>query len=163
MKCRQARQLLPLWVGNDLPDASDAQALRAHVQQCPECAAIHRQLVESREVLQCVSTVVLASESRESRPSLWPQLALILNERPRQRDHFNGWIPAVAIALAATVMVSVSVLQVQREFGQPVPSATAHRNLFQSDSRFTSRSRNGDLPIRGLVGQPAREELPQDF
>ena len=136
MNCREANRLLPLWIGRDLADASDSDALQAHVTECRVCSMRQRQLQESLDVLQSISTITGATETR----SLWPRLALALREMPRRRDHFNGWIPATAMALAATLMVAVSVVQVQREMGMPANYTT--RNLFETDQEFAIDSGN---------------------
>jgi len=124
MNCRQANRLLPLWIGRDLADASESEALREHVAKCPDCAARQEMLQQSLDALQLVSTGVQGEGSRSNRrPSLWPGLSMVLGEMPRRRDQFNGWIPATAMAIAAAVMVGVSVLQVQREFGDSQSTA----------------------------------------
>ena len=79
-----------------------------------------------------------------TRPSLWPRVAAALPEFRRTRDRFNGWIPAAAIALAATLMVAVSISTVQRELGATRPltwhfapaSPSDGRNLFETDAHF---------------------------
>ncbi|MEK6259679.1 MAG: hypothetical protein AABP62_13765 [Planctomycetota bacterium] len=145
MNCEQARRLLPLWVGSDLSDAGDAESLRTHVAACPKCHAGQRRLQESLDVLQSVSTAATVAETQpHSRPSLWPRVAAALPERPRVRDRFNGWIPAAAMALAASMMVAVSISSVQRELGSQRPlawrfgptSPSDGRNLFETDARF---------------------------
>ena len=145
MNCEQARRLLPLWVGHDLSDAGDAESLRIHVAACPLCRAQQRRLQESLDALQSISTAATAVEPQSHpRPSLWPRVAAALPEWPRGRDRFNGWIPAAAMALAASLMVAVSISSVQREMGSQQPlawrfgptSPSDGRNLFETDARF---------------------------
>lgn len=145
MNCEQASRLLPLWIGRDLSDAGDAESLRVHVAACPKCHAQQRRLQESLDALQSVSTAATEVEPRtHSRPSLWPRVAAALPEWPRGRDRFNGWIPATAMALAASLMMAVSISAVQREMGSPTtlawrfgPSSPSDgRNLFETDARF---------------------------
>lgn len=165
MNCPQALRLLPLWIGRDLPDASEAEALRMHLAHCQACSLQQRQLQASLDALQSISTTSLAGESGEPRPSLWPRLAMVLKDAPRHRDRFNGWIPATAMALAAALMVAVSVVQVRREMGNAIHAAwnqrlptSANRNLFQTDGQFAPTARNNrDVPVRGLVVNPAPE------
>lgn len=145
MNCEHARRLLPLWVGRDLSDAGDTEWLQVHLAACPDCHALQRRLLESLDVLQSVSTTATGVEPQsDSRPSLWPRVAAALPEWPRGRDRFNGWIPAAAMALAATLMVAVSISSVQRELGGQQPlawglwsmSPSDKRNLFETDVRF---------------------------
>ena len=98
MNCQQASRLLPLWVGHDLPDASESEGLRAHLKHCPGCSLLARRLQEGLEALQSISSASLSMAGE--RASLWPRLATMLKEVPRRRDQFNGWIPAAAMALA---------------------------------------------------------------
>ena len=145
MNCKQARRLLPLWVGRDLSDAGDTVPLQIHVAACPKCHARQRQLQESLDALQSISTTATEVETQShSRPSLWPRVAAALPEWPRGRDRFNGWIPACAMALAAALMMAVSISTVQREMGSQRPltwrfgptSLSDGRNLFETDARF---------------------------
>lgn len=165
MNCRQVIRLLPLWIGRDLPDASEAEALRMHLAQCQDCSLQQRRLQASLDALQSISTTSLSCESGQTRPSLWPRLAMVLKDVPRRRDRFNGWIPATAMALAAALMVGVSLVQIRREMGdaiqatwnQRLPTST-NRNLFQTDGQFAPTARNNrDVPVRGLVANPAPE------
>jgi hypothetical protein len=159
MNCQQANRLLPLWVGHDLADASEAEALQAHLAECADCALQQRRLQASLEVLQSVSTVSLETASGGASPSLWPRLAMLLKDIPRRRDHFNGWIPAAAMALAATLMVAVSVVQIRREMGHPVQttwsvdsSHPAARNLFPTGRRIApDDDGHFDLQRPGMV------------
>lgn len=145
MNCDQASRLLPLWVGHDLSDAGDAELLRIHVAACQKCREQQRRLQQSLDVLQSISTAATDVEQQShGRPSLWPRVAVALPERPRGRDRFNGWIPATAMALAALLMVAVSISSVQRELGnghsfvwQFGPSSPSDgRDLFRTDAQF---------------------------
>ncbi len=161
MNCRQASRLLPLWVGHDLADSLEAEALQVHLSKCPDCSMQRRQLQSSLDALQSISTTSSAIEA--SAPSLWPRLAMVLTDIPRRRDQFNGWIPAAAMAMAAAVMVAVSVVQVQRDMGTSNQAAVSQdppnhgrRNLFETDPRFVpGNGRKQDLQIRGLVANPS--------
>jgi len=158
MNCRQVKRLLPLWIGHDLADVSEAEGLRAHLGQCNDCSSQQRQLRDSLEALQSISTTSLAAEAG-SRVSLWPRLAAVLKDVPRRRDHFNGWIPATAMALAASVMVAVSAIQVNRDMGGSIHASWGEsRNLFKTDSRFAPNAdHRDDLDIPGLVVQPGSQ------
>ena len=163
MNCRQASRLLPLWIGQDLADASEAEGLQTHLSHCADCSLQRRQLQEGLDALQSISTASLAVEAG-ARSSVWPRLAAMLKDVPRRRDRFNGWIPAVAMALAATLMIAVSALQVHREMGGSVQASWGeNRDLFMTDARFAPGTENHqDLRIRGLVAAPASSDQP-DF
>ena len=141
MNCEQANRLLPLLVGNDLADASDAESVQTHIAACCHCAERHRRFQESLDALQSVSTASLPV----GHSSLWPRLVNVLKEMPRQRDHFNGWVPAVAMALAVTLMVAVSVVQVQREMNQSEPIPWT----WGSSTNAAWRGRPSDLNHKG--------------
>lgn len=169
MNCRQANRLLPLWIGQDLADAAEAESLRVHLTECRDCSQQRRLLQETLDALQSVSTTSLPAGS--SRPSLWPRLAMVLKDVPRRRDQFNGWIPAAAMALAAMLMVAVSVVQIRREMGDPMQyswfedsSTPADRNLFETDRRFKSGvGLDRDRLIPGLVVNPADNQFVPNF
>lgn len=74
------------------------------------------------------------------------------------------------MALAASLMIAVSALQIRREIGDSVPltwgreSSGAARNLFQTDRRFApGATGEHDLQIRGLVVQPATRRPTPNF
>jgi hypothetical protein len=152
MNCQHALRLLPLWVGRDLADSSEAEALRNHLSGCQSCGTQLRQLQSSLDALQSISTITLVADADEARSSLWPRLAMVLKDVPRRRDQFNGWIPAVAMTLAATLMISVSVVQVRREMN--TPSNSTVRNLFESDEQFASQPGRERTLQRPALVQP---------
>lgn len=160
MNCREANRLLPLWIGRDLADASEAEALQAHLSKCESCSQQRHRLQVSLDALQSISTVALAADARAT-ASLWPRMATVLKEIPRRRDHFNGWIPATAMALAATLMVAVSVVQVNREMGGSMRNMIGQdrsgdgRDLFQTDPQFAPGVANRQgADTSGLVVYP---------
>ncbi len=158
MECRQVKQLLPLWIGQDLPDANSAADVASHLAQCPSCEKQRDGLQASLEVLQGVSvnTLPVAATSR----SLWPQLVSRISdwERLNRRERFNGWIPASVMALAVALMIAVSLPSIQDEiFGSRAPDAD-FVDLFESVPRFdadTDLNANRVLDKRGPQGQPA--------
>jgi hypothetical protein len=157
MNCQQASRLLPLWVGHDLPDASESEGLRAHLKHCPGCSLLARRLQEGLEALQSISSASLPMAGE--RASLWPRLATMLKEVPRRRDQFNGWIPAAAMALAASVMIAVSIVQVRPELGASLQTSWDNeRDLFKTDARFAPGSRDRELNIPGLVAGQVIEQ-----
>jgi Putative zinc-finger len=159
MNCREANRLLPLWIGRDLADASEAEALQAHLSKCESCSQQRQQLQLSLDALQSISTV--SSVDAGTGSSLWPRMAMVLKDIPRRRDHFNGWIPATAMAMAASLMVAVSLVQVNREMGGSMrnmvgqdPSGYA-RDLFRTDPQFAPGVANKqDTHVSGLVVYP---------
>jgi len=116
MDCRDVRQLLPLWVGQDLPDGHSAADVSKHLATCTSCEQQRIGLQKSLEQLQ--SSVVEPMSSGLVRRSVWPELSMrITNWREtRQRERFNGWIPATVMSLAVALMVAVSIPSLQREF-----------------------------------------------
>lgn len=143
MNCEHAHRLLPLWIGRDLSDAAEAQSLQVHLASCPKCRTRERQLQTMLDTLQSVSTAATSPET-SLRPSVWPRVAAALSQRPRALDRFNGWIPAAAMTLAASLMVAVSIASVEQELGTPRPlawrlgsnSPSDERNLFETDAQF---------------------------
>lgn len=170
MNCEQANRLLPLWVGRDLSDAVEAESLRIHVASCPKCHSRQLRLQESLDALQSVSTAATGIETQShSRPSMWPRVAAALPVRQRGKDRFNGWVPAIAMALAASLMVAVSIASVEREMGSQRPlawrfgptSPSDGRNLFETDARFAPGVVHDQLSNPLLL--PASNTLRQEW
>jgi hypothetical protein len=116
MDCRQIRQLLPLWIGQDLPDAATAKDVNQHLAGCPDCEQRRMSLQKSLDVLQGLSAETLTVEP--SRQSVLPKLMTRVAawDNLKYRDRFNGWIPASAMALAVALMVTVSIPSIKDEF-----------------------------------------------
>jgi hypothetical protein len=132
MDCQRVKQLLPLWVGQDLPDVSMATEVTRHLENCRVCEQLRKNLQVSLDVLQGSSSETLLSVPRHS--SVWPKLAVRISEwdNRRNRDQFRDWLPASVMALAVTVMIAVSIPSMLQEFY--ADDSTDYRgNLFGSD------------------------------
>ena len=105
--CRRVKQLLPLWVGQDLPDSASSAEVASHLERCPACERHQKSLQASLELLHSSKSWPV----EQSRPSVWPQLVSRISEWDDQhgRERFNGWIPASIMALAVALMVAVSI------------------------------------------------------
>jgi len=130
IECQQAKQLLPLWIGQDLPDASRTSEVAEHLLKCPECAIQRQNLQASMESLQTSAAITFPADSRQS--SLWPGLSSQISawENGRSRERFNGWVPATVMVLAAALIVAVSMFSVFNELADG-NSPSEIVNLFQ--------------------------------
>ena len=137
MDCQRVRQLLPLWIGRDLPDASSAAEVAVHLGNCTECERHRSGLQSSLDVLQASSSVTLSEQP--GRSGLWPKLAVRISqwELTRPRDRFNGWIPASVMAMAVALMVAVSIPSIHQEFFGDGSKDWNSANLFESEPRFS--------------------------
>lgn len=136
MDCRQVNQLLPLWIGQDLPDSSSADQVVNHLRECRGCDQRRISIQSSLDVLHQSMDESLATQP--DRQSVWPGLlARISNwEGQHHRGRFNGWIPASVMALAAGLMVAVSLPSVSDELFSGPSQPYSSQNLFSSDPRF---------------------------
>ncbi|MHC4875996.1 MAG: anti-sigma factor [Planctomycetota bacterium] len=69
MNCKFAREMIALWVGNDLTPA-EAEAVNEHVEDCPDCQQHVEALLNSSDVLVAFNAATLQTH----RDSVWPQL-----------------------------------------------------------------------------------------
>jgi len=167
VNCIQASRLLPLWVGGDLSDTREVDAIRSHLALCRPCLEWQQRLQRSLGAMQTVATEAAAESSL--RPSLWPRVVAVLPSLHRRRDRFNGWIPVSVMALAALLMVAVSITSVHRELREPQPlvwhlgppSPSNGRNLFDSDSRFAPHPGSTE-PLETLL-LPAANKFPANW
>lgn len=132
MDCREVRQLLPLWVGQDLPDATRTAAVAEHLKTCAVCQQQRTGLQNSLDQLQ--SSVVEPMSSGLVHRSVWPELSARITtwRQTSPRERFNGWIPATVMSLAVALMVAVSIPSLQREFFG-TDSNASFADLFDSE------------------------------
>ncbi|MBI1311290.1 hypothetical protein GC176_08275 [bacterium] len=69
MNCRFAREMIALWVGNDLSQA-EAESVREHVNNCSDCQQHVEALLSSSDVLVSFNAATLQAR----RDSVWPKL-----------------------------------------------------------------------------------------
>ena len=153
IECQQVKQMLPLWIGQDLPDVSSAADVARHLEGCQKCEQQRKSLQSSMEFLQGSSSETLPVESH--RRSVWPQLALQISEWDdrQNRDRFNGRLPASVMALAVTLMLAVSIPSIIQEF-------------FGDDGNTASVDRFNSDPVLDSFrtsGQPKQIQPPQAF
>ena len=136
MDCRHVKSLLPLWIGQDLPDAVTMNDVARHLEQCPECSQRRNELQQSLDALQGCSAELLVSGA--ARRSVLPELTsrIIEWESRRKRERFNGWIPATVMALAVALMVAVSLPSIHEVFSDGESTAATSMDLFETTPDF---------------------------
>ncbi len=169
MDCRQVKSLLPLWVGQDLPDAATASDVAKHLEKCHDCECRRNELQSSLEVLQGLSAETLSIES--AKRSIWPGLVSRISEWEtlHRRERFNGWIPASVMALAVILMIAVSLPSIRDEFFGDHSGSTNVVDLFGSESSFdldgqldaNQKSKTIGLPGRPGLGKPVNYRSDQ--
>lgn len=162
MDCREVKPLLPLWIGQDLPDTATASDVARHLENCPECNRHRLGLQSSIDVLQSLSAETLSDES--VRGNLWPKLMTRISEweNRRQEHRFNGWIPASVMAVAVALMVAVSIPSLHEEFFGAQSESTNGSELFaiSPELQFDGDA-NVDRPAgNGLLNRQPRLGVP---
>jgi hypothetical protein len=94
-------------------------AVRAHVLECPQCAAAAQSLAGT---LNACNEWAPPEPQGDFGRSVWAQIAPRVEDR--RSPLFRGWFK-VAIALAATAALLVAAFVVGRASRRPVPSITA--------------------------------------
>lgn len=167
MNCRRAKSDIALWAGNDLDEPS-LFGLRNHLQACPACRSY---LEEMQALMRLVDECPLRDQGDEIsksavEASLWPSLSARLVSLPSPRhDHFNGWLPAVAVAAVCLAMVIVaSPPQLQTPQDASALSVAAEESWAVDPASKpladpVSPRRMQPLPIPGIPVD-VREELP---
>ncbi len=69
MNCKFAREMIALWVGNDLTPA-EAEPVNEHVEDCPDCQQHVEALLNSSDVLVAFNAATLQTRH----DSVWPKL-----------------------------------------------------------------------------------------
>lgn len=105
--CRWAADRLPLLAGGELLGLERRRAER-HVLNCPDC---QQRLDSLRETIATLQTVASVDPLETEAPSLWPDLALQIQESRREPapnpvcDRLRSW---VRLGLAATVLIAAT-------------------------------------------------------
>lgn len=161
MDCRQAKHWIALIAGQDPTDSQVAAGVQQHLRSCPACRDYHE---------SCGQTLSVLADSRrvpDPRRRLWPAVARRLAELDVQPPflRFNVWIPTALASAACLFLVSVAMLEIQRESARSSQwQAASERDLFQSDPKFNTN--RGQLPNRTDFvrwGLKPGDQVPQDF
>ena len=129
MNCKRAARLLPLLAGEDLePDARRRAA--AHLERCPRCRAVERDLTEARRWLQSATSPPLTENVYAAlRRDVWRQIEArrLAPERvsagPGRLVLAGGGI--LAAALAALLIARRGPEPLRHDTASPVPSRIA--------------------------------------
>ncbi|MCA9025417.1 MAG: zf-HC2 domain-containing protein [Planctomycetaceae bacterium] len=109
MNCKQAQHDIALWVGHDLDDASEKEAVRRHITTCPDCRTHYRQMKSTLSLLERADRPATYVSS----DSLWPELATRISHSahrvsPRSNpNRFTGWAPMIAMTAACCILLLV--------------------------------------------------------
>ena len=110
--CEDIRELLGVWLDGELSPA-DAEAIRLHLQGCPQCDGELRQLERLHSSLK---SLIESNGSRVAFAPFWRGVQeRIAEKRPWYREvvewvysHFAG--PGLAWAIPAVILVVLSVV-----------------------------------------------------
>ena len=163
--CRRVKQLLPLWVGQDLPDSASAADVASHLKCCPTCERHHKSLQDSLEFLHSSKSWPVGP----SRQTVWPQIVSKISEWDHHHRHerFNGWIPASVMALAVALMVAVSIPSIHRAIFDDEALSGDVVDLFPSGNNHELTTGSDDLkpfpprPLGTLVNLKHSKTQPQ--
>lgn len=129
MNCRDAQELIPLHVGDDLP-AGEAEPLEGHLENCVLCEAEYMSFAQAREAL-----LLLRGEEAPSAAPLWGAVAVgleddaIMEASPRRRGVLR-MIGRGAIAAALLVGVTTPIWLPQ----DATPSGNGGETAISEDS-----------------------------
>ncbi len=145
MNCKQAQHDIALWVGHDLDDASEKEAVRRHVTTCPDCRGYYRQMKSTLSLLERADR----SPTYISGDSLWPELATRISHaanRPATRlnpNRFTGWMPMIAMTAACCILLLVVNQQPQ----QPSPTTAKGTGVLVPNGMLTEGPRMSLPPV----------------
>jgi len=147
MHCSHAKTDIALLVGGDL-DHEAVPPLKAHLENCPECASHFRAMRSNLAVLQAVQDVPF-----EHGESLWPRLmpALSYAEQRQRVKQFNGWVASVAVAAICLAMVTLAA-----EFRNDNVSAPYAMEPGETYHRVAQPERLAHPAVPVQVGVPVR-------
>lgn len=170
LECQKVKELLPLWIGQDLADTTAAGDVERHLKGCANCDQHRKGLQSSLDVLQGLSSGTLSTEGQHQ--SLWPKISdRIALVSPSQRStgnsqRFSGWIPASVMMVAVAVMITVSLPSIQDELFDS-QARTSRSDLFNSPNANLQIDVNQSIKNPGMqdgesVGTPVKLEHKRD-
>lgn len=129
LNCKQTRQELALWVGND-HDPLLQPFVGEHLDHCPECRAFAREIRSGTDVLRdpCVvrgGSLWGGEQGNRAPESVWPQLRTRLSGQRAVRRASQyapakvGWFPVAGLTVACMALIAVSVSTLRSSMGDP--------------------------------------------
>jgi len=136
--CQQAKTLIALWAGHDLP-SSEERSLQRHVALCPGCKAYARDMkICMKQLQECSGPRLMPSDK-----CLWSSLKTTLQApgHPKQVRRFNGW--TASLAMAACFLAMFSIHQTMNQNRPQDLSNTAEASFFGRNLQYPA---NHPLP-----------------
>ena len=107
MNCRFAREMIALWVGNDLTQA-EAEAVSEHVNECPDCQQHVEAMMSCSDVLETIKSATVKSRH----DSVWPEIEARLTKpgsgfserQSRSVLHSVGMLSVAALTFAVAIL-----------------------------------------------------------
>lgn len=128
MNCTQAEQLIPLYVGHDLP-AEQAAAVSAHLEHCAVCQAVVAEFAASRNWLSAVGTLAFDE-------AVFDEMRAALRREITRAEPQPGWLAkltaywqprfATAVTVALLLLLSLSFYAYQQRTAAPKEAPIAH-------------------------------------
>ena len=153
MNCETARNLLPLFVYDDL-EADEALAVARHLAGCPECQSQHAAFAQARTALDTMPTPKVALDSEK----LWQ------SENARQTLRIRRWRRAtMTLAAVAAVLLLVLALRIEVRAGNgQLTLAWRAPSQRMMDPIPTARNSESDVQERLQLVQEIARALATD-
>lgn len=148
MNCRFAREMIALWVGNDLTQA-EAESVSEHVDECPDCQQHVEAMMNSSDVLETFKSATVKSKH----DSVWPELEARLAKPVSgfSSRQSRSMLRSVGMLSVAALTFAVAILP------DYVPREPATEQFFSSISV-------SDVSTNEVSASPERQRrLPRNF
>jgi len=162
MNCKQVENLLPLYVGRDL-DARSERLVTAHVESCASCSDAAAEYRQTGELLQEFAAPGFSEDVYSGiRQNVWRQIESETTARSPWEAVFDLFRPRPAWALAALVLIAVSVLGIyliskRLRSSQPIVATAPGTNQNVVDRKQPA----GSLKDEARVPQLTPGETPE--
>lgn len=148
MNCRFAREMIALWVGNDLTPA-EAEAVNEHVEGCPDCQQHVEAMMNCSDVLETFKSETVKSKH----DSVWPELEARLTQPASgfSSRQSRSVLRSVGMLSVAALTFAVAILP------DYVPRRPATEQFFSGISV-------SDVSTNAVSASPERQQrLPRNF
>ena len=162
MDCKQVEKMLPLYVGRDL-DARSDRLVTAHVESCTACSDAAGEYRQTRELLQEFAPPAFSEGVYAAiRQNVWRQIESESSLRSRCAVVIDLFRPRLAWALAAVVLLAVSVFGIYLISNRPsVPERIAVAPPAPNPDAGAKASRSPEEA--GLIPPVTPHEAPKEL